>query len=260
MQKSKRRIPLMGIEVDNVTLEEAVERVGYLAKSTLSSYVVTPNVDHIVRLQTDGKLKKAYDGASLVLADGMPLIWISKLYRTPIKEKVSGSDLFPKLCEFARDNNLSMFFLGAAEGVAERAKENLQQRFPGLDICGCFSPEYGFEKDPDKVEEVLSIVRKASPDILIVALGCPKQEVLMSEHCSEMGVPVSLGLGASLDFEAGQSKRAPKWMQQHGLEWLYRMCAEPKRLVKRYLIDDAKIILIAWKYRPKEKCASIKSC
>lgn len=243
------RIKFMNTDIDNLTVGETLNEIDKLIQKKNCSYVVTPNVDHIVRLEKDEELQKVYKNASLILTDGKPLIWISKWYKTPIKEKISGSDLFPKVCELAANKNYTMYLLGAAEGVADTAAKNLMQKYKGLNIVGTYSPPFGFEKDKKELDKIKEQIQKVHPDILIVGLGCPKQEKFMYHHCKELGVPISFGLGASIDFEAGNIKRAPKWMSNHGLEWLYRFSKEPKRLFKRYFVDDLKIISVARKYR-----------
>lgn len=243
------RIKFMNTDIDNLTMGETLNEIDKLIQKKNCSYVVTPNVDHIVRLEKDEELQKVYKNASLILTDGKPLIWISEWYKTPIKEKISGSDLFPKVCELAANKNYTMYLLGAAEGVADTAAKNLMQKYKGLNIVGTYSPPFGFEKDKKELDKIKEQIQKVHPDILIVGLGCPKQEKFMYHHCKELGVPISFGLGASIDFEAGNIKRAPKWMSNHGLEWLYRFSKEPKRLFKRYFVDDLKIISVARKYR-----------
>lgn len=243
------RIKFMNTCIDNLTMSETLNEIDKLIQKKNCSYVVTPNVDHIVRLEKDAELQKVYKNASLILTDGKPLIWISKWYRTPIKEKISGSDLFPKVCELAANKNYTMYLLGAAEGVADTAARNLMKKYPGLNIVGTYSPPFGFEKNEQEINKIKVQIKDVHPDILIVGLGCPKQEKFMYYHCKELGVPISFGLGASIDFEAGNIKRAPKWMSEHGLEWLYRITQDPKRLVKRYLVDDMKIVGLAGKYR-----------
>ena len=243
------RIKFMNTEIDNLTMKETLDEIDKLILKNDKSYVVTPNVDHIVMLETDVELKNIYRDATLILADGKPLLWISKWYKTPIKEKISGSDLFPLLCEMAAKKGYSMFFLGAAEGVAAKAAENLKKKYNGLEIVGTYSPPYGFEKDEIESEKIIDMVKEAHPDILILGLGSPKQEKFVYHYCKDLGVPISLGLGASLDFEAGNIRRAPKWMSNHGLEWLYRLIKEPKRMFKRYIIDDCKIVKLIIKYK-----------
>ena len=243
------RIPFMNIEIDNLTMQEVLQTIEELIQKNQSAYVVTPNVDHIVQLETNQELQDVYSNASLVLTDGKPLLWIAKWYGTPIKEKISGSDLFPLLCEMAAKKGYTMFFLGAGEGIAAKAAENLKNRYEGLQVVGTYSPPFGFENNLQEIEKVKSLIVEAQPDILIVGLGCPKQEKFMYYHCKELGVPISLGLGASFDFEAGNIKRAPPWMANHGLEWLFRITQDPKRMAKRYLIDDRKIFGLAVKYK-----------
>lgn len=241
----------MNIEIDNLTMDEALEEIDKLIQENKNAYVVTPNVDHIVQVERGGELSKAYKEADLVLTDGKPLLWIAKWYGTPIKEKISGSDLFPRLCDLAAKKNYRMFFLGGAEGVAMKAASNLKIRYPGLQVSGTYSPPYGFEQDVCELEKIKQMIRNLNPQILVVGLGCPKQELFILHNRKKLNVPVSLGLGASLDFEAGNIKRAPHWMSECGLEWLYRMVQDPKRLIKRYLIDDRKIFSLAWKYKRK---------
>lgn len=243
------RMRLMNTEIDNLTMDETLDAIDSLIKEDNCSYVVTPNVDHIVQLEKDEELKRVYENASLILTDGKPLIWISNWYKTPIKEKISGSDLFPRVCELAAKKGYTMYLLGAAEGVADKAAKNLMDKYKGLNIVGTYSPPFGFEKDKVELKKFERQIQEVHPDILIVGLGCPKQEKYMYHHCKELDVPISFGLGASIDFEAGNIKRAPRWMSEHGLEWLYRITQDPKRLAKRYLVDDMKIISIARKYR-----------
>ena len=248
-EKKMTRLKFMNTEIDNLTMEETLQVVDRLIKEDKAAYVVTPNVDHIVQLETNKELQDVYANASLILTDGKPLQWIAKWYGTPIKEKISGSDLFPRLCDMAARKGYKMFFLGAAEGVATKAAENLINRYNGLQVVGTYSPPYGFEKSPEEMLKIIRLIKEAAPDMLIVGLGCPKQEKFMYHHCRELGVPISFGLGASFDFEAGNIKRAPKWMSEHGLEWLFRITQDPQRMAKRYLVDDLKILKLATKYK-----------
>ena len=239
----------MNTEIDNLTMGETLQAVDQLIQENKSAYVVTPNVDHIVQLETSKELQDVYNNASLILTDGKPLLWIAKWYGTPIKEKLSGSDLFPLLCDMAAKKGYKMFFLGAAEGVAAKAAKNLAKRYKGLQVVGTYSPPFGFENNEDEMDKIKKMIKKVEPHILVVGLGCPKQEKFMYHYCKELGVPISFGLGASLDFEAGNVKRAPKWMANHGLEWLFRITQDPKRMAKRYLIDDTKILRLALKHK-----------
>ncbi|ENZ30807.1 WecB/TagA/CpsF family glycosyltransferase [Clostridium butyricum 60E.3] len=242
------RIKFLNTYVDNLTMDEAIKRIDELIIRNKPSYIVTPNVDHIVKLDVDIEFQNVYNEADLILTDGMPLIWISKLKKNPIKEKISGSDLFPKVCKLASDKGYKVFLLGAAEGVAAKAAENLKLKYSGLKVVGTYSPSYGFENNKDEVERIIKIITDIKPDILAVGLGAPKQEKFLYEFKDKLRVPVSLAIGASIDFEAGNVKRAPKWMQKSGLEWLYRLFKEPKRMFKRYLIDDMEIFRVILKY------------
>ncbi|MDK0690982.1 WecB/TagA/CpsF family glycosyltransferase [Clostridium perfringens] len=242
------RMNFLNIEVDNLTMNEAIDKAEELIIKKKPSYVVTPNVDHIVKLENDKEFQEVYKNADLILTDGMPLIWISKIKGNPIKEKISGSDFFPKLCERAAEKGYSIFLLGAAEGVATKAAKNLKEKYEGLNIVGTYSPSYGFEKKDDEIKMIIEMINKAKPDILAVGLGAPKQEKFLHKYRNDLNVPISLAIGASIDFEAGNINRAPKWMQNSGFEWAYRLIKEPKRMFKRYVIDDMKIFKLIIKY------------
>ena len=243
------RIKFLNVEIDNLTMKEAIGEIDKLILDKKTSYVVTPNVDHIVKLEDDKEFRNVYKAADLILADGMPIIWISKLKSTPIKEKISGSDLFPNVCKLASEKGYKIFLLGAAEGIALKAAENLKKKFKGLNIVGAYSPSYGFENNEEEIEKIINTIHKAKPDILAVGLGAPKQEKFIYRFKERLNVPISLAIGASIDFEAGSIKRAPVFMQKWGLEWLYRLFKEPKRMFKRYLIDDMKIAKLIIKYK-----------
>lgn len=246
------RIRLLNIEIDNIPMNKALEKIESLIHLEKPAYVVTPNLDHIVTIEHDQAFRKAYEQADLILADGKPLLWIAKWFGTPICEKVSGSDIFPKLAQLAAKKGYTMYFLGAGQGVAECAAKKLKEKYTELQIVGCYAPPMGFESDKEEVLEVIRRVQMAKPDILVVGLGTPKQEKFLYRYSERLGVPVSLGLGASFDFVAGKRKRAPRWMSEHGLEWLYRTFQEPKRLLKRYVKDAVCIIPILIRYREKK--------
>lgn len=243
------RVTVLNVYVDNLRKEEALKTICDMVKKKEPAYVVTPNLDHLVLVEKDEEFAKVYQNADLILTDGKPLMWIAKWKGTPIQEKISGSDLFPLLAEQAAEKGYSMFLLGAAEGVAQKAADRLVERCPDLNIAGVYSPMIGFEQRKEEIEHIVQKVRNAHPDILVVALGSPKQEKFIYHYYKQLGVPVSLGLGASVDFVAGTVKRAPRWMSEHGLEWLYRTVQEPGRLAKRYLKDAICMIPLLWKYR-----------
>ena len=241
--------PLLNTFVSNVTMDEAVEHVETLIAGEKPAYVVAINVDVVMKIEHDTYLKQITDEADMVLVDGTPLVWISKYHKRPVKEKVSGSDLVPRLCKLAAEKGYSVFILGGKDGVALQAKTRLEETYPGIRIVGTCAPALGFEQDPQQLAEVNRQIADAHPDLLIACLGCPKQEKFIYENISKYGARVSVCAGATVDFLAGNVKRAPKWMSDHGLEWFYRFTQEPKRLFKRYFVDDVKILKLMFKYR-----------
>ncbi len=248
-QKAKI-VTIAGVSINNVASDEAISTiVGWIENHTAPRYVVTPNVDHIMRLQHDNEFKEIYQNADLVVADGMPLIWVSKYFGSALCERVTGSDLFPKLCVIAAERKYKLFFLGGDPGVAEKAKEVLVKQNQGLIVVGCYCPPFGFEKDENENKKIVEIIKMAKPDLLFVGLGAPKQEKWIFKHYKSMHVPVTIGIGISFSFAAGIVKRAPVWMQNAGLEWLWRLIMEPRRLWKRYLIDDMKFFWLVLKHK-----------
>lgn len=243
------RMDFLNIKIDNLTMDEALQRIDFFVSEGTCRYIVTPNLDHIVTLEKDPVFAEAYKNADLILADGKPLLWISRWLKCPIKEKLSGADLFPRICQLAAEKEYKVFLLGAAEGVAAAAAEKLQKKYTGLRIVGTYAPKYGFEEDQQELENIKSLIRMAKPDILGVALGSPKGEKFIYAHLQEYGVPLSISIGATLDFEAGKIRRAPRWMSDIGVEWLFRITQDPKRLIKRYWNDAVSILPIINKYR-----------
>ncbi len=235
--------------IDNLTMEAAIAKIEDMIKGKKQSYVVAINVDVVMKIENDAYLKKIVDSADLILTDGKPLIWISKLNKMPIKEKISGSDLIPKLLEKAEQKKYSVFIIGGKDGVAEKAKKNIEEKHPNIRFAGIYSPKLGFEEDIEEIKKINKLINQAHPDILIVCLGCPKQEKWIYENINQYNAKVSICAGATVDFLAGTIKRAPKWMSNCGLEWFYRFLQEPSRLFKRYFIDDIKIIKLMKKYK-----------
>ena len=247
MHELKQR--LLNTYVNNVSMQEAIHSIEQMISHNKRSYVVPINVDVVVQIERDIYLKRIVDNADLVLVDGYPLVWISKFYGSPVKGRISGADLVPYLCRIAAKKGYSIFIIGGKEGIAEKAKENLQKRYKGIHISGVYSPPVGFEKDEQELNKINKLISHSKPDILVACFGCPKQEKWIYENYGKYDAKVSICAGATVDFIAGNVKRAPKWMREHGLEWLYRITQDPKRLAKRYLIDDRKILSIVWKYR-----------
>lgn len=239
--RSLTKVRFGSIHADSVTFREAIDHVVDLVRDGNGGYVVTPNVDHIVLAEHDEGLRLAYADSALSLADGMPLIWMARVLRLPIPEKISGSDIMLPLIERAEQDGLRVYFLGGAPGVAEAASATLLTKFPKLEICGHDAPPLGFEKDPAVLQKVLDKAKAAKPHLIFVALGCPKQELFMRMARRELSPAVLLGIGASLDFIAGSQTRSPAWMSKVGLEWTYRLAKDPKRMAHRYLVRDRAI-------------------
>lgn len=244
-----RRTPFLNCFIDNVSFDEAVEVIREHVRSRAPGFMVSVNTDIVIRLESDSKFRKAFNAASLVLMDSQPLMLVARLRGIHVREKLSGSDLMPRMCEVAAREQWKCYFLGGREGVPERAANNLKDRFPDLMVCGTLSPEFGFQTKPGGVEGVAAQVREADPDILFICLGTPKSEKILYEHLEEFGVPFTLSVGAAIDFCAGNVSRAPLWMQNAGLEWFYRFLQEPRRLFKRYFVDSWQFLAIACKYR-----------
>jgi N-acetylglucosaminyldiphosphoundecaprenol N-acetyl-beta-D-mannosaminyltransferase len=244
------RVNIAGAQVDRYSFQEAVRRIiEHASAGGPPAYVVTPNAHHVSLLRDSAHFRMVYDGAWLALADGVPLVWASRLLGTPLPERVSGSDLFPAICKAVAGTGLRVFLLGGRPGAAEEAARVLQERYPGLLVAGFDCPPLGFDKDPEQSRRALDAVRAARPDILFVALGAPKQENWMYENRERAGVPVSIGVGASFDIVAGMFRRAPKWVRKAGLEWLFRTAEEPGRLWKRYALTNPRFVwLVARQY------------
>jgi len=252
------RVNICNVLIDNVTSEEVLEKIELLVCNRKPQYLVTPNVDHIVKLQSDSDFKEIYNEANLVLADGMPLLWAAIFLGTPLKEKNSGSDIFPKICKFSVEKGYKLFFLGGRHGAAEQAAEVLKKQYNGLNIVGIYSPPFGFEDNLEENGKIVAMIKGSSPDILFVGLGAPKQEKWIFKYKEQYQVPVSIGIGVTFEFIAGMVKRAPLWMQKIGFEWFWRVIIEPKRLWRRYFVDDMKIFGLVCKQKRDSLYVKIK--
>jgi N-acetylglucosaminyldiphosphoundecaprenol N-acetyl-beta-D-mannosaminyltransferase len=235
---STPRRHLFGIEIDAVTSRQALEILEQRITAGRKEFVVTPNVDHLVQLQRNTAFRDAYARATLVVADGMPVIWAARLLGQPLPERVTGKHLLPRLLERAAACGWRVFLLGAAPDVNAEAERALKHRFPTLLIAGRHSPPFGFESDPPCNQALVRAINDARTDILVVALGAPKQELWVARHLDDLRIRCALGVGAALDFAAGALRSCPAWVERVGLEWLWRLFQEPRRLWRRYLIDD----------------------
>lgn len=238
---SSSRIRVGELPIDAVDLNGALVRIEGLVRAGNGGTVFTPNVDHVVVAQNNPRFRAAYQAASLSLVDGTPVLWASSLLGTPLPMKISGSDLVMPLLARAAERGLRVYFLGGDPGVAEQAQRVLERELPNLKIVGIDAARINVDQiAPD----VLERIQAARPDIVLVALGAPKQEIFSHEQREALKPAVLVGVGASLDFIAGTRSRAPVWISKVGLEWLYRLAQEPRRLASRYLLRDPQFFWI----------------
>jgi N-acetylglucosaminyldiphosphoundecaprenol N-acetyl-beta-D-mannosaminyltransferase len=229
-------IAILGVTFDNMSLAGTLARIEEMIAAREPCYIVTANVDFLVQARRDAELRRVLLDAHLVLCDGMPLVWTSRLLGNALAERVAGSDLAPQLIRVAAKKNYRLFFLGATPKANEQAIANVRAQFPNANIAGHFSPPFRPLPEMDN-EQIRQKILAARPDILFVAFGCPKAEKWMARHHQSLGVPVMIGVGGTIDFLAGWVKRAPPWMQRAGVEWMYRLWQEPRRLFRRYVTD-----------------------
>lgn len=235
---TQNRINICGVMIDNYSMKETIEAIDALILKNEPSFFVTPNVDHIIKLQTNSEFRNIYKQAALVLVDSAWVMLAGEFLKTPFKEKLSGSDIMPELCRHSAQKGYKLFLLGGREGAAAKAKEMLEIQHPSINIVGAYCPPFGFEKEEAENKKIVEMIKASKPDILFVGLGAPKQENWIYKYHKEINVPVSCGIGVTIEFMAGRVKRAPVWMQKVGLEWFWRLLMEPGKLWKRYLIED----------------------
>jgi N-acetylglucosaminyldiphosphoundecaprenol N-acetyl-beta-D-mannosaminyltransferase len=243
------RVQLFGATIDVLSTAQAVDKLVSMAfQPGPCRYVVTPNVDHVLLLQKHAELRRAYEAATLVLADGMPVVLASRLFGKRLPERVSGSDVVPALFSAVTpEKPLRVFLLGAAPGVAARAAIAIAKRYPGVLPVGVHSPPLGFENVAIENETILGAVAAAKPHVLVLGLGSPKQELWMYRHADHLDANLALCVGATIDFLAGEKTRAPRWMQQSGLEWFHRLSSEPRRLAGRYASNALGFPRLVWR-------------
>ncbi|MDY6899698.1 MAG: WecB/TagA/CpsF family glycosyltransferase [Cyanobacteriota bacterium] len=238
------KIKILNLEIDNCSKKELLENLK-------SGVVFTPNVDHIIKLQRDSEFVKSYSIGDYKVCDSQIIMYASKFLGTPIKEKISGSDFLPAFCKYHKNNkDIKIFLLGAAKGVASKAQKIINQKTGRKIVVNSYSPPFGFEKDEIECQKIVDIVNNSDATVLVIGLGAPKQEKWLYQYkdCFK-SIKIFMALGATIDFEAGHVKRAPKWMSEIGLEWLFRLLCEPKRLWKRYLLDDIPFFLLIVKQK-----------
>ncbi len=246
--QSSKKVILFGVPIDNLTLEETVGRVESMIREGGTHQHVVVNVDKIVKLQRDPELRKAILSCDLINADGQPIVWASRFLQHPLKERVTGVDLFDRLIARCAEKGYRPYLLGARQEIVERVLEVLKQRYPTLKIAGYRNGYW----QPAEEAEVVQGIKRAQPEMLFVAMGSPKKEIFLNKWKTELQTPFVMGVGGTFDVVAGLVKRAPGWMQKCGLEWLFRLIQEPRRMWRRYLVEDMAffgLVLREWRAR-----------
>lgn len=243
----RERVEILGVEIDNVSQRQ------FLAELT-RGVIFTPNVDHLMKLQDNREFRDAYRQADYKVCDSQILMYASKLLGKPLKAKISGSDLLPLFCDYHQNNpEITLFLLGGATGVAKQAQANINARIGRDIVIAAHSPSFGFEKNEAECQAIIDIVNTSGATVLAVGVGAPKQELWIAKYRSQMpGVKIFMAVGAALDFEAGNKPRAPQFWSDLGLEWMYRLISEPRRLWKRYLLDDLPFFVLLLKQKLKQ--------
>lgn len=238
-----RQVRIGHIWIDDLRFQEAIEAIAALVQRGAGGAVFTPNVDHVVTAEDDSAFRSAYAEVDLSLADGQPLVWASRWLGTPIPERIAGSDLVWPLLERAAREGWGVYLLGGPPGVAQIAAERLTRELR-LRIAGVDAPRIPLDPPSDAVDDAVERIRAAQPELVLVGLGAPKQERWIHRALPQIRPAVALGVGAAIDFLAGRIPRAPRWVSRAGLEWLYRMVREPRRLAYRYLVKDPRFLAV----------------
>lgn len=240
-------INVLGMKIDMVQIPDVLKAMdNWIVNKSYSNYIVVSNAYDMVTNYKDDKIKKAANNSSLTVPDGISLVLLARLCGYPLRKRVYGPDLTLEFLKIAQDKGYSNFFYGATQETLDLLNKKLKEKFPRLSITGSYSPPFRELSHKEK-EKIVNIINDASPDVLWVGLGTPKQQLWMSEHKDKIKVPVMVGVGAAFDFLSGAKKQAPKWMRENGFEWLFRLITEPKRLWKRYILGNPIFIYLVCK-------------
>ena len=241
-----KKVKILNLEFDNLSKVEFLENLQ-------SGVVFTPNVDHLIKLENDSEFLQAYSISDYKLCDSQILIYASRFLGTAIKEKISGSDIFPAFYNYHKKNeDIKIFLLGAGEGIALIAQKKINKKVGRNIVVATYSPPFGFEKDENECQNIVDMINDSGATVLVIGVGAPKQEKWLYNYKDKLPyIKIFMALGATIDFEADNVKRAPKWMSEVGLEWLFRLLCEPKRLWKRYLVDDVVFFLLILRQKLK---------
>lgn len=243
MESDIRRVNILGVGISAMTMPQAVNQVAQWIDSRTCHYISVCTVHTVMECRRDEHVRRAVNAAGLATPDGMPLVWLSRWWgRCPVT-RVYGPDLMLALCHLSVERGYSHYFYGGAAGIPELLAENLEQRFPGLKVAGAYSPPFR-PLTPAEESQIITQINQTTPDIIWVGLGTPKQDLWMAAHRDQLTAPVLIGVGAAFDFHTGRIPQAPRWMQQNGLEWLFRLWQEPRRLWYRYLVYNPLFIAL----------------
>lgn len=254
----KTSIQILGVRINLVDYESVLSFIKKCIRTrSLGHYICVCPVHPIMVSRSDHELKSALDKSLLAVPDGMPVVWAARLLGASIKERVYGPDLMLKTCKMAEEAGYSIFLYGGEPATLDKLIGKLLHQFPRLQIAGAYSPPFR-KLLPGEKTAMIGMIKSTSPDILFVGLGVPKQEKWMADACPSIRVPVSIGVGAAFDFLSGEKKQAPGWMQYRGLEWLFRLANEPRRLWARYLVYNNLFIILFMKQFLSERKSSGK--
>jgi N-acetylglucosaminyldiphosphoundecaprenol N-acetyl-beta-D-mannosaminyltransferase len=236
------RVNVLGVGISAINMTRALDIIDGWIASRQQNYVCVTNAHGVMESQRDESLRRIHNAAGLVTPDGMPLVWLLRLKGFDQVKRVYGPDLMLALCERSISKGYRHFLYGGAGGVPEELANNLQKRFLGLEVVGTYSPPFRSLSDEED-EQIVQLINETNPDIVWVGLSTPKQESWMAEHVHRLTAPALIGVGAAFDFHSGRKKQAPNWMQHSGLEWLFRLMSEPRRLGRRYLVNNPLFVL-----------------
>lgn len=245
---SRDRIRVGDLFVDNTTIEEAaafaIERARQRQQHSSPALLMSVNAQSVLIASESPRYAEILNTSALSIADGMSVVLVSRLLGIPLQDRVAGVDLVEQVCKRCADHRLSVYFLGGRPGSGYLAAEVLRRRYPGLMVAGFDCPPYGFENSPFENARILQRIRNAAPDILFVALGIPKQEYWVADNASSLGVAIAMPVGGAFELIAALVPRAPRWLQSIGMEWLFRLVMEPRRLWRRYLIGNVHFVAL----------------
>ncbi|MFD3408650.1 WecB/TagA/CpsF family glycosyltransferase [Aquirufa sp. HETE-83D] len=232
-----KRVNILGTPVSSLTMDELfIDWETVIQKVEKAQVCITP-VNSILAARATARVQEIYKHADYVLCDGVPVKWASIFLGNPIKERITGLDVLPRIFPFAASRNFTMFLLGASPGVAETLKTVMEAKHPGVKIVGTFVPPFRAVFSKEENQEMLDAINKVKPDILLVSLTAPKQDIWIAENLANLETHLAIGIGGAFEVAAGMINRAPKWMQKSGLEWFYRFLQEPKRMFRRYFME-----------------------